>query len=276
MTDASRPPLVTLEGFNLTLGPRTLLHDISCSIEDRGVHVLLGPGGAGKSTLLRVIAQAHFPAPPWRMTGRLDHHPPLAVRGPALMAQKERPGAPTLLEALFPPADTRRPDAHDCAARLAQMQALHVPTAAHVEPHLRTPVEALPPGILALGLVAATFLQPTPLVCLDEPTTDVEGVIFDTILALIEAQAGQRAVVLVTHHIGVARRLASKVTLLTQGLCVASCDANAFFEHPPNVETGHYLRTGGLYLPLDERDAAATAAALRRQLPSFPMPTRPA
>lgn len=47
--------LLTLSGVHAGIEDKTILHDISLSIEPNTTHVLMGPNGAGKSTLGHVI-----------------------------------------------------------------------------------------------------------------------------------------------------------------------------------------------------------------------------
>jgi len=48
-------PIIELENIDLTLGQRTILHDISLTIEAGEFIAILGPNGAGKSTLLKLL-----------------------------------------------------------------------------------------------------------------------------------------------------------------------------------------------------------------------------
>ncbi|MCY6383009.1 ABC transporter ATP-binding protein [Hoeflea prorocentri] len=48
-------PVLELEGVSTDIAQYHILHDISLSVPDGGVHVLLGRNGAGKTTTLRTI-----------------------------------------------------------------------------------------------------------------------------------------------------------------------------------------------------------------------------
>ncbi|MFP3758848.1 ATP-binding cassette domain-containing protein, partial [Cupriavidus sp. SIMBA_020] len=49
------PPALALEGVTLELGGRTILRDVSFSIEAGEFVGVLGPNGAGKTTLMRAV-----------------------------------------------------------------------------------------------------------------------------------------------------------------------------------------------------------------------------
>lgn len=53
--------IIDLEHVNLTLGRRTIFHDLSFSIEEGDFVAVLGPNGAGKSTLLKLLLGFYKP-----------------------------------------------------------------------------------------------------------------------------------------------------------------------------------------------------------------------
>ena len=50
------PPLVAIEGLTMSLGGRSLFHDLELSIAPGQHTLLLGPSGSGKTTLLNLIS----------------------------------------------------------------------------------------------------------------------------------------------------------------------------------------------------------------------------
>jgi zinc/manganese transport system ATP-binding protein len=53
--------IITLQNIDLTLGQRTILHDISLTINEGEFIAILGPNGAGKSTLLKLLLGLYKP-----------------------------------------------------------------------------------------------------------------------------------------------------------------------------------------------------------------------
>src|ERR1051326_5175501 len=52
---STRPSLVTLEHIAVKLGGRSIIDDLSLTIDDNEFIAILGPNGAGKSTLLKLL-----------------------------------------------------------------------------------------------------------------------------------------------------------------------------------------------------------------------------
>lgn len=54
-------PLFELDRVCLDVGDTRLLSDVSCTLADDGITVLLGPSGAGKTTILRLLNRLEVP-----------------------------------------------------------------------------------------------------------------------------------------------------------------------------------------------------------------------
>jgi atypical dual specificity phosphatase len=91
------------------------------------------------------------------------------------------------------------------------------------------------------------LLDPRPLLLLDEPE---RGLSDDDCKALergLRAHATRGAAVVVTHHIGFARRVADEVVLLCDGRLHAAGSAPGFFESPPSALAARFLRDGNCW-----------------------------
>jgi tungstate transport system ATP-binding protein len=106
----------------------------------------------------------------------------------------------------------------------------------------------VPARLLSVGeqqrLVVARALAGKPdILFLDEPTASLDPASVQQIEALlIEANAAGTAMVLVTHDIGQARRLANEVIFLHRGWLVENGPADAFFTDPQSDAARAYLK----------------------------------
>jgi tungstate transport system ATP-binding protein len=84
---------------------------------------------------------------------------------------------------------------------------------------------------------------------LDEPTANLDPYNVGMIEATVQALNRERGttVVLVTHNVFQAKRLAQRVGLLLDGKLIELADGGAFFESPQDPRTGAFVRGEMVY-----------------------------
>jgi oligopeptide transport system ATP-binding protein len=89
-----------------------------------------------------------------------------------------------------------------------------------------------------IAIARAIALEPRLLVC-DEPTSALDPSIQAQILALLERLQHERGLglLLITHDLGVARRLARRVVVMAEGRIVEDRPCEALFEDPRHPES---------------------------------------
>ena len=99
-----------------------------------------------------------------------------------------------------------------------------------------------------VALARAMVLRPDVLL-LDEPTANLDpynvGLIEEIVRTLNEREG--TTIVLVTHNVFQARRLAHRVGLLLEGRIVEVAEATAFFESPQDPRTAAFVRGEMVY-----------------------------
>ena len=98
------------------------------------------------------------------------------------------------------------------------------------------------------ALARALVLDPEVLL-LDEPTANLDPYNVGLIEAIVRAQNRKRGttVVLVTHNVFQARRIARRVGLLLNGRLVEVAPAEQFFESPRDPRTVAFVRGEMIY-----------------------------
>lgn len=230
-------PLMPLTVSNLRLvrGGRALLDDISFTLADNGVHVILGPNGAGKSLLLRVL---HGLIPP--DSGRIDwggKSPQSAQPDLGMVLQQpvmlRRSVLSNLNFALARKGVPRRlrPELARQALERAELQDL-----AH------QPAPRLSGGEAQRLAIIRAWVQRPRLLFFDEPCANLDPRSTHQVETLIrEISQGGTQVILTTHDLAQARRLAGEVLFLANGRVQEHSQAERFFRAPQSAEAGAYL-----------------------------------
>ena len=206
------PPLLEIRDLTVRRGGEALLARVSLTVERGALHVLVGPNGAGKSTLLAaVLGQTAFSGrivARWRGAGSIglvpqsfavDRTLPVTVADFLALTRQRRPVC------LGVAAPVRR----RIAALLARVGLAGAED---------KPLSVLSGGELRRVLLAHA-LDPLPeLLLLDEPASGLDedaAARLERLLA--ELRCGQGVTVLmVSHDLAQARRLASRVTVLAR------------------------------------------------------------
>ena len=216
---AAGEPLVRVRGLGSRRSGRIVLRDVDLDVAVGEVVAVTGRTGSGKTSLLALLAGLVRPdAGGVQVLGRAPHGRPgrEVVADVALVPQD-----PTLL--LY--AETV---AQECAVADAEHHLLAGTTAAAVDALLPgLPPDAHPRSLsegqrlaLALGVV----LAPRPrVVLLDEPTRGLDVPGKDRLVGLLAGLAGDgHGVVVATHDVEVAARVAHRVVVLAGGEVVDS------------------------------------------------------
>ena len=215
------------EGLCFEAEGRRLIDGVDLRLEAGPLTVMLGPNGAGKSLLLRLLHGLIEPS-----AGRLTW-----AGQPAGRATRRRQAMvfqrPVLLR--------RSADANLRYALRAKgltgptlgQRALDWLTRAELAPLASQPARLLSGGEQQRLAVARALSTEPEVLFLDEPTASLDPTSALAIEALLrEARASGTKIVLVTHDIAQARRLADEVVFLYHGRVASQAPAERFFADP--------------------------------------------
>lgn len=217
---------------------RALIDGISMSVAAGSFTAVLGPNGAGKSLLLRLLHGLIEPtAGRVRWAGLAAHSDVVLRRRQAMVFQR-----PVLLRRSVE-ANVRyalkwqgvtaaeRPAAIDAALDRAGLT-----------DHRRVPARLLSVGEQQRLVVARALAGKPDVMFLDEPTASLDPASVQQIEALLtEASQSGTAIVLVTHDIGQARRLARDIVFVHRGRVIEQTAADRFFDRPETRAARAYL-----------------------------------
>jgi general L-amino acid transport system ATP-binding protein len=236
---------IAVTGLNKWYGSYRALRDVDLSVATGERIVICGPSGSGKSTLIRCL-------------NRLEDHQSGTIEiGGTLLnddlknldAVRRDVGMVFQHFNLFPHLTVLE----NCT--LPQVLARQMPRAKALEQarhyldRVRIPEQADKyPGQLSGGqqqrvAIARALCMSPRIMLFDEPTSALDpemiGEVLDTMIRL--AEDGMTMVV-VTHEMGFARRVADRVVFMADGQIIETGPPETFFERPANARTQEFLR----------------------------------
>ena len=227
-------PLV-LDNVVFEAGARRIIDGISLMLERGPRTIILGPNGAGKSVLLRLCHGLLQPT-----SGRVVWNAP------------ELPGGARRQAMVF-----QRPVMLRRSARRNVTYALKLAGIAGAECEQRASEALRRVGLDALGhrhartlsggeqqrlaLARVWALRPE-ILFLDEPTASLDpGATREIENIILALDAAGTKIVMVTHNLGQARRLADEILFLHKGRLVERRPADQFLKHPASAEAADFL-----------------------------------
>ena len=195
-----------------------ILHDVSATLT-APVTVILGANGAGKSQLLRSVHALTQPS-----SGQIH-----ATADQAMVFQETL----VLNRSVADNLKFARPGAHDSQIQssLKQVQLSHLADR--------------PAPLLSLGekqrlaMARALIMQPK-LLLLDEPSASLDPQSSQVLESIITELSGVQ-IILVTHSLAQAKRLADEVVFMHQGRLLEQTSAEQFFVRPTTREAQGYV-----------------------------------
>jgi tungstate transport system ATP-binding protein len=231
--DQAALPLA-FEGVSLEVGGKTLLVDLSCRIEAGGISVLLGPNGAGKSLWLGLAAGLREPS-----SGGVRWLGPGAAAGPRSAIVRQRP---VLLRRSVRANLAYALGLRGVPREVARERIERTLGSARLAELAERPARSLSVGEQQRVALARAWVLAPEVLFLDEPAASLDPGATAALESLVEtlAEDGTKLVV-ATHDLAQARRLASDVLFLHRGRLLEHTPAAEFFAEPRSVEARKFL-----------------------------------
>ena len=254
------PPILTLSGFGVAFGDKTILSNVSMDIPDREITVLFGPGGAGKSTLLRTLAGFNDSNPNMRIWGGANYmgSPLESGERPMLAAQNARMVMASVLENIVQDLPDRRM-LSPMQQRHRAIELLESAGLEDVVDHIDEPAIHLTRAQqrhLAAMRLAATGAR---LLLLDEPTTGLNDQEAERILNYIASESEHRSVLVALHNQLHAARLGGRMVLLAGGVVQEAAKTEDFLRSPVSEAGRTFVRTGSCSVASPDADPETLA-----------------
>ena len=230
----SHPMSVSLSGVEVKRRGKAILSSINLDLDASGFTIVLGPNGAGKTTLLKVlhgVERVSGGGVQWSVPDAEARQAQAYVfQSPIMLRRSVRQNLAYPLQLLGLP----KPDISKRVAVWAQRIGL--------EDALDRPAPRLSGGERQKLAVGRALIRNPNVLFLDEPCANLDGRSTREIEALLldARQAGTR-VIMTTHDLGQARRLASDVVFMLNGRLHEQGVAPDFFVSPQTTAAQSFL-----------------------------------
>jgi polar amino acid transport system ATP-binding protein len=245
-------PVLEVRGLAKSYADTSVLKSVDFSINRGEVKAVLGPSGSGKSTMLRLMALLEpadageilldgTPLGGVTARGRRKTETQLAHERrsvgmvfqkfnlfPHLTAEKNVMLGLTSVQGVSPKEARERAKAMLHRVGLGN-RADHYPSELSGGQQQR------------VAIARALVMNPTVLL-FDEPTSALDPELVGEVLRVMESLAEEgMTMIVVTHEVRFARRVASEVSLFDEGVMVEAAAPDQFFDHPQHERTRRFL-----------------------------------
>ncbi|MBL8482625.1 MAG: ATP-binding cassette domain-containing protein [Rhodocyclaceae bacterium] len=234
MAEPRRLLPLEISELSFRINGRTLIDRVSLTIRPGTRTVILGPNGAGKSVLMRLAHGLLDPSAGrirWNVPEPRPREQAMVFQRPVMLRRSARANIEYALKLAGVPGRER---ADRAAAALARVG---------LERIARSPARVLSGGEQQrLALARAWALDPQ-VMFLDEPTASLDPGAAREVEDIIQAihETGTK-IVMSTHNLGQARRLADDILYLQAGRIEESATAAEFFRQPRTAHATAFIQ----------------------------------
>jgi ABC-type polar amino acid transport system ATPase subunit len=237
-------PLISLAGVNKWFGSFHALKDIDLSVGEGERIVVCGPSGSGKSTMIRCVNQleAHQEGE-IIIAGRrfgADERVNAEIRrdiGMVFQSFNLFPHLTVLENCTFALTHVKRlPQAEADAVAMELLARVRIPEQAR-----KYPMQLSGGQQQRVAIARALCMRPK-IMLFDEPTASLDPEMINEVLAaMIDLAESGMTMIVVTHEMGFARKVADRVVFMDQGEIVEQASPHKFFSEPEYDRTRQFL-----------------------------------
>ena len=223
-----------VSSVEINIKDKRLLGPISLLLQQQGISVVLGANGSGKTTLLESIHGLRNLS-----KGEINWSIPnnLAAKEQSFVFQTPIMLRRSVLENLMYPLRVRQ-----FSKPYANKEAMLWIKKIGLEKKVNQQAPLLSGGEMQAVAVARALITKPKMLFLDEPTASLDGLAKKTIEdILILAAKNDTKIIMSTHDLGQAKRLADDIIYLHKGLLESHCSKNEFLNSPPSEAAKQFL-----------------------------------
>jgi phosphate transport system ATP-binding protein len=239
-----------VEGLSAYYGKTRAIADISLDFPERRVSAIIGPSGCGKSTLIRCINRLHETVLHTRVEGQilldgediLSLDPVLVRRRVGMVFQKPNPFVTmSIYDNVSVPLRFNGRHSRSEVDRAVIRSLQHAALWDEVKDRIDAPAVSLSGGQQQRLCIARALAAEPEVLLMDEPCSALDPVATAKIEGLVTQLKQQYTVVIVTHNLQQAGRVADRTAFLYLGKLVEVGETGPMFERPREKLTEQYI-----------------------------------
>lgn len=243
---------INIENLNLHIGTKHILKDINVKIPEKKLTVILGPSGCGKTTLLKSLNRLTDLYPEVKTHGKIFNggedilHPKTEItelrKKMGLLAQSPYPLPMSIYDNITYGLRISGRRKKRYLNKRVEYYLRQVSLWEEVKDRLKDPASALSIGQQQRLCLARGLSVDPEIILADEPTSALDPVSSREIEELFLKLKQRYTIVMVTHILRQARRVADYVIFMYLGEIIEHGTAEQIFEHPQNPITKSYIK----------------------------------
>lgn len=244
----------TIRDLNLFYGDFQALYNISIDIKENSITAIIGPSGCGKSTFLQVLNRLVDVIDGVRVTGLVDYNGVDIYTGYDVIDLRKRIGMVFQKPNPFPMSVfdnvAHGPRVHGQKNRrnleeTVEKSLKRVALWEEVKDRLHDNALSLSGGQQQRLCIARAIATEPDVILMDEPTSALDPISTAKIEDLVDQFTSEFTIIIVTHNLQQAGRIADKTAFFLNGKLIEYGDTAEIFFNPVNERTESYI--SGMY-----------------------------
>ncbi len=245
--EGGRPtPIIELRHVEKHYGDLHVLRDVCLEVDKGEVLVVVGPSGSGKSTMCRTInrletidsGEIHIEGEPLPQEGK-ELTRMRAELGMVFQSFKLFSHMTILDNVTLGPREVLGMGREE-----AEAQAMELLARVGVAEQARKVPAQLSGGQQQRAAIARSLAMRPKAMMFDEPTSALDPEMINEVLdVMVELARGGMTMVVVTHEMNFARRVADRVVFMADGQIVEQAPPDRFFDHPESQRAQDFLNS---------------------------------
>jgi phosphate transport system ATP-binding protein len=238
------------EGLHLSFGQKQVLKNININIEERKIIALIGPSGCGKTTLLRTFNRMHDLTDEVEITGKIwleqidiysNQLPVTQIRRQiGMVFQKPNPFPKSIYDNISYGLKLNNTPGHEIHG-IVEKSLRDSYLWEEVKDDLKKPAHRLSGGQQQRLCIARTIAVKPEVILMDEPCSALDPISTSKVEELILELKNNYTIVMVTHNMQQAQRIADQVAFMYMGELIEVGTNQQIFQQAKQELTRNYV-----------------------------------